>query len=119
LNAKCPPTEIFGPQSEPETLVQDWLAASENGLCSVLLQYTSPARSEIVPGYCGAVENYEIESISISAADAVENGDPNLKEVTIQGRLEFTLDEDSHTRSEWSILITEIGGKWFVIDGYH
>jgi len=79
-SAKCPPTEICGPQIDPETLVVAWLDASQNK----------------------------------EVADR-----PNQKEVTIQGRMEFTLDGESHTRSKWSFLVEEIGGKWFVINGYH
>jgi hypothetical protein len=115
LSAKCPPTEICGPQFDPETLVIAWLDASKNDLCSVLTKYTSPDRSEIIPDYCSAVESYQIDAISVK-----ETADKsNLKEVKIQGRLEFTLNGDSHTRRTWSILVEEIGGKWFVIDGYH
>jgi hypothetical protein len=115
LSAKCPPTEICGPQTYPETLVIAWLDASKNDLCSVLSEYTSPDRSEIIPNYCSAVESYQIDAISVKeTANRL-----NLKEVTIQGRLEFTLNGDSHTRRSWTILIEEIGGKWFVIDGYH
>lgn len=119
LSAKCPPTEVCSPQSYPETLVVAWLDASENGLCSVLTKYTSPDRSEIIPNYCGAVDNYKIEAISVKESAAGNKDRPNLKEVTIQGRLEFTLNVDNHTRRNWSIYIEEIGDKWFVIDGYH
>ncbi len=119
LSAKCPPTEICGPQIYPETLVIAWLDASKNDLCSVLTKYTSPDRSEIIPNYCGAVESYDIETISVNESDSGKNNNSNLKEVKIQGRLEFTLNGDSHTRRTWSILVEEIGGKWFVIDGYH
>ena len=119
LSAKCPPTEICGPQTNPETLVIAWLDASKNDLCRVLTKYTSPERTEIIPNYCGAVDSYKIEAISVKEVDAGENDGPNQKEATILGRLVFTLDGDSHTRSKWSILIEEIGGKWFVIDGYH
>lgn len=114
-SAKCPPIEICGPQIDPETLVIAWLDASQNSLCTVLTKYTSPDRSEIIPIYCGAVDFYAIDAIS-----SQEVGDrPNQKEVTIQGRLEFTLDGKNHTRSNWSFLLEEIAEKWFVIDGYH
>ena len=113
-SAKCPPTEICGPQTDPETLVIAWLDASQNNLCTVLTKYTSPDRSVIIPNYCGAVDFYEIDAVSVKeVADR-----PNQKEVTIQGVLEFTLDGESHTRSKWSFLVEEIGGKWFVIDGF-
>ena len=119
LSAKCPPTEICGPQRNPETLVIAWLDASENDLCSVLSKYTSPDQSEIIPIYCGAVESYDIETISVSESDSGKNNNSNLNDVEIQGRLEFTLNGDSHTRRKWSILIEEMGGKWFVVNGYH
>ncbi|MGB3702598.1 MAG: hypothetical protein WA997_15125 [Anaerolineales bacterium] len=118
-SAKCPPTEICGPQTNPETLVRAWLDASKNNLCSVLTKYTSPDHSEIIPIYCGAVESYKIEAISVKEVGAGENNGPNQKEVTIEGRLEFILNGESHTRRNWSIIIEEIGDKWFVIDGYH
>ena len=34
------------------------------------------------------------------------------------GQSEAPLDGESYTRSKWSFLVEEIGGKWFVIDGY-
>jgi len=114
-SAKCPPTEICGPQIDPETLVVAWLDASQNSLCTVLTKYTSPDQAEIIQNYCGAVDFYKIDAISvIEVADR-----PNHKEVIIFGRLEFTLDGESHTRSKWSFIVEEIGGKWFVIDGHH
>ena len=119
LSAKCPPTEICGPQTNPETLVIAWLDASKNDLCSVLTKYTSPDRIEIIPNYCDAVESYNIETISVKEIAAGENDRSKLKEVTIQGRLEFTSNGVSHTRRTWSIIVEEIGGIWFVIDGYH
>lgn len=119
LSAKCPPTEICGPQRNPETLVIAWLDASKNDLSSVLTKYTSPERSEIIPNYCGAVESYKIDNISVKETAVGENDRSNLKEVTIQGRLEFKSNGVSHNRRTWSILVEEIGGKWFVIDGYH
>ena len=118
-SAKCPPIEICGPQIDPETLVIAWLDASQNSLCTVLTKYTSPDRSEIIPIYCGAVDFYEIDAISVNEVAAGENDRPNQKEVTIQGRLEFTLDGENYIRSNWSFLIEEIAEKWFVIDGYH
>jgi len=117
-SAKCPPTEICGPQIDPETLVVAWLDASQNNLCTVLTKYTSPDRSEIIPNYCGAVDFYEIEAVSVKEVAAGEIDRPNEKQVIILGRLEFTLDGESHTRSKWSFLVEEIGGKWFVIDGF-
>ena len=85
----------------------------------MLTKYSSPDQLEIVPNYRGAIESYKIEAISVKESAAGNNDRSNLKEVTIQGRLELTLNGDSHTRRNWSILIEEIGGKWFVIDGYH
>ena len=117
-SAKCPPTEICGPQIDPETLVVAWLDASQNNLCTVLTKYTSPDRSEIIPIYCDAVDFYEIDAISVKEAGVGENDRPNQKEVIILGELEFKLDGESHTRNKWSFLVEEIGGKWFVIDGY-
>ena len=119
LNAKCPPTEVCGPQDSPETLVIAWLNASEHGLCSVLAKYTSPNRSDIVADYCGSTESYLINTMVVRQAAGWIGDGSNLKEVAIQGRLEFTHNGDSHTRRNWSIPIEEIGGKWFVIDGYH
>ena len=114
-SAKCPPTEICGPQIDPETLIVAWLDASQNNLCTVLTKYTSPDRSDIIPIYCGAVDFYKIDAISV--IEVVDR--PNHKEVIILGRLEFKLDGESHTRSKWSFIVEEIGGKWYVIDGHH
>jgi hypothetical protein len=119
LSAKCPPTEICGPQSDPESLVIAWLDASQNDLCRVLTKYTSPERSEIVPKYCGAVENYTIEVISVIEPAAVNQSEAILKRVDIHGRLDFTLDGDEQTRRNWSFVVEEIGGKWFVNDVFH
>ena len=85
LSAKCPPTEICGPQTYPETLVIAWLDASKNDLCSVLTKYTSPDRIGIIPNYCGAVEGYDIETISVNETDSGKNNNSNLKEVKIRG----------------------------------
>jgi len=73
----------------------------------------------LFPNYCGAVESYKIKAISVKESAASENDRSNLKEVKIQGRLEFKSNGVSHNRRTWSILVEEIGGKWFVIDGYH
>jgi hypothetical protein len=73
----------------------------------------------LFPNYCGAVESHKIEAISVKESAAGNNDRSNLKEVTIQGRLEFPLNGNSHTRRNWSILIEEMGGKWFVVNGYH
>ncbi len=119
LNAKCPPAEVCGPQRSPETLAIAWLEASENGLCSVLAKYTSPDRSNIVTDYCGSTESYQIEDISVKETTELIDGRPNLKEITMDGNLIFTLHGETETLKNWTILVEDIGGKWYVIDGYH
>jgi len=118
-SAKCPPTEVCGPQSSPESLVRAWLEASENGLCSVLAKYSSSDRSEIVPDYCGTKDSYKIVAIEIKETAGEIQDRPNLKEAVILGDLSFSRNGESITRNEWSLLIEDIGGKWYVFDGYH
>ncbi len=119
LSAKCPPTEICGPQTSPETLVRSWLEASQNGLCSVLTKYTSPQRTKIVQDYCGKTLSYKINTIEINDSRGDIVGKQNLKEAIILGNLEFIRNGESHSVQKWSLVLEDIGGKWYVYEGYH
>ena len=119
LSAKCPPTEVCGPQTNPETLVIAWLEASHNGLCSVLTKYTSPQSTKIVNDYCGKTLSYKINSIEIKDSLGDIDGKQILKEAIILGDLEFTRNGENHSLQKWSLIVEDIGGKWFVIEGYH
>jgi hypothetical protein len=118
LNAKCPPKELCGPQDSPETLVLAWLNASENGLCTVLAKYTSPDRSDIVSDYCGSTASYIFDTIVVKETLGRTGGRPNLKEVRMDGKLRFKLHGQIFTKDSWIILVEEIGGYWYVFDGY-